>query len=178
MAEAEETEETPAKKGGNKLIVILMVLIIVLLLAVVGVGAWLLLGKSSGHDGAKKQTSEQTKDTKAAEHKPKAAPITIPISQPITVNLNKPNAADLLQVQLSLVTYDAGVDALVKENRAEIINDVMLVLSDVNAADLRTRAGKVALQAKLKDAINKIIAERSGKKNAIEDVFFTKLLMQ
>lgn len=177
MAEAAEASEETTKKGGNKLVIILMVVIIVLLLAVGGVVTWLLLSKS-GHKAPEAGAQTEATQAKTEEEKPKGAPISIPLNQPITVNLNKPNDADLLQVQLTLVTFDPKVDEMVKQNRAEIINDIMLILSDVNAAKLRTRDGKEALQKQLKDEINKVLLERSGKKDLIDNVFFTKLLMQ
>lgn len=177
MAEAAEASEETTKKGGNKLVIILMVVIIVLLLAVGGVVTWLLLSKSDHKEPAAGAQTEATQ-AKAKEEKPKGAPISIPLNQPITVNLNKPNDADLLQVELTLVTFDPKVDEMVKQNRAEIINDIMLILSDVKAANLRTREGKEALQKQLKDEINKVLLERSGKKDLIDNVFFTKLLMQ
>lgn len=196
MAKAEaaaDTAEPVAKKGGSKLLVILMIVIIVLLLAVVGIGAWMLLKKPTAESpAAGAAETHQTggkaaKDDDAAkdEHGDKSAseghkgpPITISLDQPITVNLSEPNDAKLLQVQLDLITYDAKLEEEVKANRAEIINDIMLVLSDVNAAKLRTRDGKEALQKQIKDEINKILEKRAGKKDAIDDVYFTKLLMQ
>jgi len=189
MAKAEaaaDSAEPVAKKGGSKLLVILMVVIIVLLLAVVGIGAWMLLKKPAADSHAGAAETHQT-DGKAAkdDHGDKSAseghkgpPITISLDQPITVNLSEPNDAKLLQVQLDLITYDAKLEEEVKANRAEIINDIMLVLSDVNAAKLRTRDGKEALQKQIKDEINKILEKRTGKKDAIDDVYFTKLLMQ
>lgn len=196
MAKAETPEpsaEQPAAKGGSKLVVILMIVIIVLLLAGGGIGAWLLLKKPAADTPAKDaaqttqtdgQGAKDAKDEghgeadKTASEAHKGPPITIPLTQPITVNLTEPNDSKLLQVQLDLLTYDSTVEAAVKANRAEIINDIMLVLSDVNAAKLRTRDGKEALQKELKDEINKILEKRAGKKDAVDDVYFTKLLMQ
>lgn len=186
MAMAEEaTDEAPKAKGGNKLVLILMIVIIVLLLAVIGIGAMFLLKKPAPAAGQVATTTEQTAEGHAAHGDQKAddsenhgAPITISLGQPITVNLSEPNDAKLLQVELDLVTYDHDAEAAVKTNRAEIINNIMLVLSDVNSAKLRTREGKQDLQKQLKEAVNTVLEKRSGKKNMIENVYFTKLLMQ
>lgn len=196
MAKAEaaaESAEPVAKKSGSKLLVILMIAIIVLLLGVVGIGAWMLLKKPAAESpaagaaethqpdaqGAKDDhAAKDGKGDKSSADAHKGSPITISLDQPITVNLSEPNDAKLLQVQLDLITYDSKLGEEVKANRAEIINDIMLVLSDVNAAKLRTRDGKEALQKQIKDEINKILEKRTGKKDAIDDVYFTKLLMQ
>ncbi|HUM98896.1 MAG: hypothetical protein B7X12_01695 [Halothiobacillus sp. 20-53-49] len=177
-------EQTPAPKGGNKLVMILMIVIILLLVAVVAVGALLLLKKPATDAGAAPAATEQKADAhgeKAADGHGDAkagAPVTIPLGQPVTVNLASPNDAKLLQVEMDMVTYSHTADAAVKTNRAEIINNIMLVLSGVNAANLRTREGKEALQKEIKDAINGVLEKRANLKDAIDDVYFTKLLMQ
>ncbi|MGC8697839.1 MAG: flagellar basal body-associated FliL family protein [Halothiobacillus sp.] len=178
-------EQTPAPKSGNKLVMILMIVIILLLLAVVAVGALLLLKKPATDAGAAAPAATEQKadahDAKASDGHGDAkagAPVTIPLGQPVTVNLAAPNDAKLLQVEMDMVTYSHTADAAVKTNRAEIINNIMLVLSGVNAANLRTREGKEALQKELKDAINSVLEKRANLKNAIDDVYFTKLLMQ
>lgn len=185
MAKAEEAaDEAPKAKGGSKLMLILMIVIIVLLLAAVGVGAMLLLKKPAAESANAAATTEQTAeghangDPKAGDSEKHGAPITVSLGQPITVNLTEPNDAKLLQVELDLITYDPDAEAMVKTNRAEIINNIMLVLSDVNAAKLRTRQGKEDLQKQLKEAVNAVLEKRSGKKDEIDDVYFTKLLMQ
>jgi flagellar protein FliL len=186
MAKAEEAEdEAPKAKGGNKLVLILIIVIIVLLLAAVGIGAMFLLKKPAGDAGHAAATTEQTVEGHGeGDHKADGgegkhgAAITVPLGQPITVNLAASNDAKLLQVELDLTTYDHEVGEIVKANRAEIINNIMLVLSDVNSTKLRTREGKEDLQKQIKDAVNAVIEKRSGKKDAIDDVYFTKLLMQ
>lgn len=186
MANVDEVaDEAPKAKSGNKLLMILLIVIIVLLLTAVGVGAMLLLKKPASEATPAAATTEQAADGQAAAGAPasgggekQGTPITIPLGQSVTVNLAEPNDAKLLQVELDLMTYDHEAEAMVKTNRAEIINNIMLVLSDVNAAKLRTRQGKEDLQKQLKDAINAVLEKRAGKKAVIDDVFFTKLLMQ
>jgi flagellar FliL protein len=177
-------EQPPAPKSGNKLVMILMIVIVLLLLAVVAVGALLLLKKPATDAGTAPAATEQKTDAHGAKagdghgDAKAGAPVTIPLGQPVTVNLASPNDAKLLQVEMDMVTYSHTADAAVKINRAEIINNIMLVLSGVNAANLRTREGKEALQKELKDAINGVLEKRANLKDAIDDVYFTKLLMQ
>ncbi|MBD3814939.1 MAG: flagellar basal body-associated FliL family protein [Halothiobacillus sp.] len=180
MAKAEEAaDEAPKAKGGSKLILILMIVIIVLLLVAIGIGAMFLLKKPAADASHAAATTEQSAQGQKADGDEKhGAPITVSLGQPITVNLAEPNDAKLLQVELDLITYDHDAEAIVKTNRAEIINNIMLVLSDVNATKLRTREGKEDLQRQLKDAVNAVLEKRSGKKDMIDDVYFTKLLMQ
>jgi flagellar FliL protein len=173
MAEAEEATEE--KKGGNKLVVILLVVLIMVILAVGAVVATLMLtggdDKPAGEEGATEQTEESAEA-------PKGPPTTVSLGEPITVNLSKPNDANVLQVQLDMVTRQPEVEKLVKTRRSRIINDIMLSLSEVDAAELRTREGKEALQQTLTEDINRILEDGTELDQPVENVYFTRLLMQ
>ena len=174
MAEGDEAA-TEKKKGGNKLIVILLAVLIVVILAIGAVVTTLLLtGGDDKPAGEGEETAEQSEEVE----EPKGPPITVSLGDPITVNLSKPNDANVLQVQLDLVTRDPKVEELIKTQRSRIVNDVMLVLSDVDSAELRTRAGKEALQGTLSEEINRILEDSSELEQPVENVYFTKLLMQ
>lgn len=174
MAEGDEATEEK-KKGGNKLVVILLVVLIVVILAVGAVVATLMLTGGDDEPAGEEPAQEQTEEEAEA---PKGPPITIPLGEPITVNLSKPNDANVLQVQLDMVTRDPKVEKLVKEQRSRIINDIMLSLSEVNAAELRTREGKEALQETLTEDINRIFEDGTDLEKPVENVYFTRLLMQ
>lgn len=175
MAEAEGEETTPEKKGGSKLLVILLsVLIVVILLIGAVVTTVLLTGDDKATDD-EQATEEVTEEEKEA---PKGPPITVSLGEPITVNLSKPNDANVLQVKLDMVTRHPEVEKMIQAQRSRIINDVMLVLSEVDAAELRSRAGKEALQQTLTDELNRILAEGGDLEEPVENVYFTKLLMQ
>jgi len=172
---AEGDEAATEKKGGNKLVVILLAVLIVVILAIGGVVTTLLLtGGDDKPAGEGEETTEQSEEVE----EPKGPPITIALGNPITVNLSKPNDANVLQVQLDLVTRDPKVEELIKTQRSRIVNDVMLVLSEVDSAELRTRAGKEALQESLTEEINGILEDASELEQPVENVYFTKLLMQ
>lgn len=172
---AEGDEAATEKKGGSKLIVILLAVLIVVILAIGAVVTTLLLtGGDDKPAGEGQETAEQSEEVE----EPKGPPITVSLGDPITVNLSKPNDANVLQVQLDLVTRDPKVEELIKTQRSRIVNDVMLVLSDVDSAELRTRAGKEALQATLSEEINRILEDGRELEQPVENVYFTKLLMQ
>lgn len=171
---AEGDEATAEKKGSNKLIVILLAVLIVVILAIGAVVTTLLLTGDDKPAAEGEETAEQSEEVE----EPKGPPITVSLGDPITVNLSKPNDANVLQVQLDLVTRDPKVEEKIKTQRSRIVNDVMLVLSDVDSAELRTRAGKEALQASLTEEINRILEDGTELEQPVENVYFTKLLMQ
>ncbi len=172
---AEGDEAATEKKGGNKLVVILLAVLIVVILTIGAVVATLML---TGDDDKPAVEGEETAEQSAEAEEPKGPAITVSLGEPITVNLSKPNDANVLQVQLDLVTRNPKVEELVKTQRSRIVNDVMLVLSDVDSAELRTRAGKEALQESLTNEINGILEEDGELEQPVENVYFTKLLMQ
>ena len=174
MAEGDE-EVVEKKKGGNKLVVILLAVLIVVILAIGGVVTTLLL---TGGDDTPAGEGEQAAEQSEEAEEPKGPATTVSLGDPITVNLSKPNDANVLQVQLDMVTRDPKVEELIKTQRSRIVNDVMLVLSEVDSAELRTRAGKEALQASLTEEFNRILADGSDLEQPVENVYFTKLLMQ
>ncbi|HER34838.1 MAG: flagellar basal body-associated FliL family protein [Halothiobacillaceae bacterium] len=183
MAEADETTEATqatqatraTRAGGNKLVVILLAVLIVVILAVGAVVAALFL---FGGDEPSATAEPTEAVAEVAEQAPKGPPITIPLGEPITVNLSKPNDAKVLQVQLDIVTRDPAVDKRVQALRSRIINDVMLSLSEVDAAELRTRDGKEALQQTLTEDINRILEDGTDLERPVENIYFTRLLMQ
>ncbi|MDG4867329.1 flagellar basal body-associated FliL family protein [Guyparkeria sp. 1SP6A2] len=176
MAEAEGEETTPEKKGGSKLIVILLSVLIVVILLIAAVVTTVLLTGDDKAANDEQATEEQVKEEK--KEAPKGPPITVSLGEPITVNLSKPNDANVLQVKLDMVTRHPEVEKMIQAQRSRIINDVMLVLSEVDAAELRSRAGKEALQQTLTDELNRILAEGGDLEEPVENVYFTKLLMQ
>ncbi len=175
MAEAEGEETTPEKKGGSKLLVILLSVLIVVILLIGAVVTTVLLTGGDKAANDEQGTEEVTEEEKEA---PKGPPITVSLGEPITVNLSKPNDANVLQVKLDMVTRHPEVEKMIQAQRSRIINDVMLVLSEVDAAELRSRAGKEALQQTLTDELNRILAEGGDLEEPVENVYFTKLLMQ
>ena len=177
MAEGDEATEEKGKKGGNKLIVILLVVLITVIIVAGAIVATLML--TGGDDEAAGEESAQAQTEQAEEaDAPKGPPVTISLGEPITVNLSKPNDAKVLQVQLDMVTRDPQVEKRIQEQRSRIINDIMLSLSEVNAAELRTREGKEALQQTLTEDINRILEDGTELDQPIENVYFTRLLMQ
>jgi len=174
MAEGDEATEEKGKKGGNKLVVILLVVLITVIIAVGAVVATLMLTGGDEKPAGDEAAQEQAEQAEA----PKGPPVTVSLGEPITVNLSKPNDAKVLQVQLDMVTRDPQVEKRIQEQRSRIINDIMLSLSEVNAAELRTREGKEALQQTLTEDINRILEDGTELDQPIENVYFTRLLMQ
>jgi flagellar FliL protein len=98
------------------------------------------------------------------------------MDQPFTSNLRDTDG--IAQVSLGVSTfYDAKVLDGFKDNEMPIRSAVLETLANQDAFVLGTPEGKTALQARLRDAINKVLVEKTGY-GGIDDVYFTSFIIQ
>ena len=189
MAE-EELELDVNQPKGSKMTTILLIVLIVLVLVMGGVGAWLFLGSDDGGDssGSAKQEEKVLGPIKYLTLVPE-----------FVVNFGPGSKVRYLQVDLQIATRDEAALETVSTYRPVLRNDILIVLSSVNFEDLRERSGKEALQKKLLNTINKVVAsaghaapdgehkevkddghatEGEAVAGPIENVYFTSFIMQ
>lgn len=98
------------------------------------------------------------------------------MEQPFTSNLRDTDG--IAQISLGVSTfYDAKVLDNFKDNEMPIRSAVLETLANQDAFALGTPEGKTALQAKLRDAMNKVLAQKTGY-GGIDDVYFTNFIIQ
>ncbi|MBA2932953.1 flagellar basal body-associated FliL family protein [Sphingomonas sp. CGMCC 1.13654] len=98
------------------------------------------------------------------------------MDQPFTSNLRDTDG--IAQISLGVSTfYDAKVLDNFKDNEMPIRSAVLETLADQDAFALGTPEGKTQLQAKLKDAMNKVLVQKTGY-GGIDDVYFTNFIIQ
>jgi flagellar FliL protein len=98
------------------------------------------------------------------------------MDQPFTSNLRDTDG--IAQLSLGVSTfYDAKVLDGFKDNEMPIRSAVLEVLANQDAFVLGTPEGKVALQGKLRDAMNKVLMSKTGY-GGIDDVYFTSFIIQ
>ena len=187
MADEELELDVNESKGGSKKMILIIVAI--LLLNGIGIGAWIFL---SGGDDDKSSTSGK-KETELAPLK------YLNLVPEFIVNFGPDSKVRYLQVDLQIATRDEVALATVETYRPVIRNDILVLLSGAKFEDLQDRTGKEALQKKLLDTINKVVASalhatpkdednRSTKndkghsdeviKGPVENVYFTSFIMQ
>lgn len=148
MAEEEELELDVNQPKGNKTTTILIVIIAVLVLVMGGVGAWLFLGSDDGDsaDSAEKEEKD-------------LGPLTyLTLVPEFVVNFGPGSKVRYLQVDLQVATRDEAALETISTYRPVLRNDILIVLSGVSFEDLKERSGKEALQKKLLNTINKVVA--------------------
>ncbi|MET0517947.1 MAG: flagellar basal body-associated FliL family protein [Burkholderiaceae bacterium] len=126
--------------GGKKKLIIILVAVLVLVL---GGGAALLMMKKKAHDDEDGDTVEEVAPKKHAatpDHPPTFVPL-----EPFTVNLADKEVDRFAQVGVTLEISDAKFAEQMKAYMPAIRNNVLMVLSHKNSAELLTREGKEKL---------------------------------
>jgi flagellar protein FliL len=98
------------------------------------------------------------------------------MEQPFTSNLRDTDG--IAQLSLGVSTfYDAKVLDNFKDNEMPIRSAVLETMANQDAFALGTPEGKTALQGKLRDAMNKVLVQKTGY-GGIDDVYFTSFIIQ
>jgi len=164
---AEEQEKSSSKL---KWIVIIGVALLVLVGTVVT--TLLLTGVLGGEEPKAK---EEAKTEQKAEAPKK--PIYFPLKPEFTVNFQDSRTAHYMQVSVQVLTYDPKVVEAMKAHDPVIRNNLLLLFSQQNADQLKTRQGKEQLRELVEAEISKVLEERTGS-DGVEDVYFTSFVMQ
>ena len=162
---AEEGAEESAKGGKKGQIIIV---IAILALAGGGFGAWKMF---SGGDATKDGKKE-------AKHEEKLPPKYITLDPPFVVNFEAEAVVRFLQVTVGIMTRDAGIETLLKNNDPRLRNDMLMILSGQSYASVSTTEGKEALREKCLEAVRAIAREMGGEADKVEALYFTSFVMQ
>jgi len=158
-----EVVEGAAPAGGKKKLI--MIIAAVLVLGGGGAGAWFAFGGK--HDGAAKKAEVE-----------KLPPKYINLDPPFVVNFQAESAVRFLQVSVGIMTRDAAVETVVKENDPRVRNDLLLILGGQNYADVSSTEGKETLRKRCLDAVRTIVKEMGGDDTKVEALYFTSFVMQ
>ncbi len=98
------------------------------------------------------------------------------MEQPFTSNLRDTDG--IAQLALGVSTfYDSKVLDNFKDNEMPIRSAVLATLANEDAMVLETPQGKAQLQQHLRDAINRVLVEKTGY-GGVDDVYFTSFIIQ
>ena len=137
-----EAEEVPRK---SKKTLILIIVVVVGVLAAGGGAAWFFLVKNKLHAEEKKKSSE-----------PATPALFIPLDR-FTVNLVQEQGDQVMQLGLTLKTYDPELEEKIKKEMPEIRSRLLELLSSKRASELQTLQGKKQLSAEILYLTNKTL---------------------
>jgi flagellar FliL protein len=170
--EGDAADAAPPKKKGS---LVKMILLIGLPLLIAGGGAaWYFL---RDHQPPEENAhAAKAAPAKAGKSTPSKPPAFVPL-EPFTVNLQMEDAAQYLQVGLTLKTTDASYTDAIKLNMPDIRNRILLLLSNKKASQIATLEGKQALAAEIMSETAQALGT-SVPPGGISNVLFTSFVIQ
>ncbi len=93
------------------------------------------------------------------------------------VNFGAKSRPRFLMVEVAASTYDESVAELLDEHTPLLRNELLILFGNVDSASLLTAEGKTKLLETTLEAINEAM-EPYYRGNVIEEVFFTRFVMQ
>jgi flagellar protein FliL len=136
---------------------------------VAGIAGALILTHAFGHSA---------KAAHAAEKKPLAPPLYLPLDPPFVVNFQADQLVRFLQVSVEVMSRDQKTLDLLKNNDPVVRNDLLILLGNQKYTELSTPAGKEQLRTDALMAIRKDLAQAGGDPKSVEAVYFTSFVMQ
>ena len=158
--------EGEGEKGGSKKLIIIIAVVVLLLGG--GVAAFFLMGDSD-EAPAVDEEGEVTEE--------KAPAIYVGVPNALTANLPGSKKSRTVQIKLSFVVRSEDAKQVVKQHMPQIKNDILMLLSQKNADELKTPEG----YEKLKEET--LTTVQTSLTNLVEDptvekVLFVSFVMQ
>ena len=171
MADEEEVVEEGSGKGKSKLIIII-------------VGAVLLIGATVGVTlftagfFNEEPPEDVNVENKVIEKDDPSYILIYGVKPTIKVSLPSESGAHFLLLEVSVRTYYDDVYDVVKKHMPRIRNSLVLMLSDINGKGIRTVNGRKKLRKEVLAVIQADVKKYMDDDINIDNVFFTKFVMQ
>ncbi|MGB0238410.1 MAG: flagellar basal body-associated FliL family protein [Cycloclasticus sp.] len=177
MAEQEEDVASEEKAGSKKkLLIIVGGAVLLLIITFAGLYFSGFFDEEKNSETAELSESENTESAEQAGESESGETIYYDMTPPFMVNFSE-GKIKILNIAISVMAKGDEVIDAVKKHDPLIRNNILMMLSAQNPEMLKTTDSKEALQASIKEEINKVLAERKVS-SKVEDVFFTDLVMQ
>jgi flagellar FliL protein len=145
---------------------LLLIVLGVLLLVGAGVGGWLFW------------QHRQAEAVKTAAAAPPPPLIYLALDPPFVANFEDGQAARFLQVDLRISSRSQETIDLIRGNDPLLRNDLLMLFSAQDAAELGSRAGKDRLRAEALATVRRIVKDLRGDPKSVESVLFASFVMQ
>ena len=159
-------EDSEGGKSSKKLIIIIAAAV---LLLGGGAAAFFLMGDSEP------ASEEQAADEEVVEEKAQAIYVGVPNA--ITANLPGDRKSRTVQIKLSFMVRSSEAKQNIKQHMPQIKNDILMLLSQKNAQELKTPEGYDKLKEEtlttVQDTLTKLVNDPT-----VEKVLFVSFVMQ
>ncbi|NJD06720.1 MAG: flagellar basal body protein FliL [Methylococcaceae bacterium] len=178
MAQAEKLdlgEEKASPSSSKSLIIIVLAAVLVTLAAVFGTLYFLGIFPPKHAAPAAEHAAEAPKPEPPVEQ----PLIYEPLAPAFVVNFSGNPEVRVVQIEITAAAREKEILDALKKHMPILRNNVLMLISGQDPLSFKTAEGKEALRAKLKEEMNKIVAEQTGKKNAaLDEIYFTGFVMQ
>lgn len=180
MAQAEKLdlgeEKAPSSSSSKSLIIIVVAAVLVTLIVVFGTLYFLGIFPPKP---AKPAAAEHAAEAPKAEAPVEKPLIYEPLTPAFVVNFSGNPEIRVVQIEITAASSNKEILDALKKHMPILRNNVLLLISGQDPAGFKTAEGKEALRTKIKEEMNKIVAEQTGKKKAaLDEIYFTGFVMQ
>ena len=164
----EDGKNEEGSSGGSKKLIIIIVAAVLLIGG--GVAAFFMLGDDSATvaDG-------ENPDGEVVEEKGPAIYVGVPNA--ITANLPGDKRSRTVQIKMSFLVRSEEAKEHIKQHMPQLKNDVLMLVSQKDAKQLKTPEGRQKLQAEALATVQKTLTELVGEPT-VEKVLFVSFVMQ
>lgn len=134
-----------------------------------------LLLVNRGSDAAKNGVAAEAAKSQAAPVQ--QVPLYLDLDPPFVVNLNEDSEIHFLQVTASVMAYDPVKLDKIKGQMPLIRHHLVLLFSNQTFADIRSRDGKLKLQAQARDVLRDALTAATGEP-LVEALYLTAIVAQ
>lgn len=153
--------------GGKKKLIIIIVAAVLLLGG--GLAAFFMMGDDSS-DPAEEETSEEPVVEKGPA-------IYVGVPNAITANLPGDRRGRTVQIKMSFLVRSEKAKEHIRQHMPQLKNDVLMLVSQKNANDLKLPEGRHKLQAEALATVQETLTELVGEPT-VEKVLFVSFVMQ
>ncbi|MGB5145942.1 MAG: flagellar basal body-associated FliL family protein [Porticoccaceae bacterium] len=167
--DSEAAASAPPARGKTRKLLIIGAVALVVIGAAVTAALLLQRGTETPNAAA---PGDQT-----ASSQPQQVPLYLDLDPPFVVNLNEDNAIQFLQVTASVMAYDPVKLDKIKAQMPLIRHHLVLLFSNQTFADIRSRDGKLKLQAQARDVLREALTAAAGEP-LVEALYLTAIVAQ
>ena len=160
-------EEEGGGKGGSKKLIIIIIIAVVLIGG--GAAAFFLLGGDSEEPAEGEEAVEEVVEVKEA--------IYVGVPNAITANLPGAKRSRTVQVKMSFLVRSEEAKNNVKTHMPQLKNDILMLVSQKNADDLKLPEGRQKLQEEALTTVQTTLKNLVGDET-VEKVLFVSFVMQ
>lgn len=176
---ADEEAVAQEKKSGGKGVIIALIALIIVLILVVAAGGYFFYQNSMNAN----QAATNANGANVVEEKVYKDYYKVQINDMVLNITNSKGREKLMKLSFTINSVEDEIEQLMDENKPEIIDLVISLISSRNSEELLTVGGKELLKEELIQEINNILNRAIGdnssyKKDSVKNIFFTAFVIK